>query len=207
MNKVFGSKAVVLPVKIPDNESSSEEESEQLPSLKEEKELFSIRDFLGRELNERIKRKLAPQELLINLKLISKLEVGDKLNFKGVNGVTISSSHDWSLLPIFVANKVNGIFRRFFREDGRKNTLVFFYENIDAAIELLTENILTDKILCEEIVLALKDSLVGLKKDKVTYNEDIMYTSCLETLVSFSIISKLKKLKLQGLEVDLSHFK
>ena len=172
-------------------------------------EYFSIRDFLKKELNELSeykKPKMKPQELMINLKFISKLKQGDKINFKSSGGMSICNQDDWRLLPVWLSNKINGVFRNWYKEES-KDTLCFFFENITQTVDTIKKNVKTDLVMCSNLVESLRECIEGLENSKTTYHNDSLYISCIDTLISFELISKLKKLRNEGLEVNLTKFK
>ena len=92
--------------------------------------------------------------IIINLKIISKIQKGQKVSVQG----PILSLEYYSYIPEFI--------RRWFKKDGREKTInqIKFY--IDNAIKI-------DNNQKHRIINELEQSKKGIENLKVTYNDDV----------------------------------
>lgn len=130
----------------------------------------------------------ANDDLLTNLKIISSLQKGQKLDVSDKTVHTITSSYDEYVTAIV----------RFRKVENRDKTVEFIRTNIDQAISLI--NILKQdlKIVAsmptteelkklkniKRLIEAVKASFMGVENVKETYKTDVKITSFLDTLLT-----------------------
>jgi len=115
----------------------------------------------------------ASEDIIPKLKFISRLNKGDKINVKN--------------MYIQPNNFLNRIIRSFFHVDDRTNTLMFVNHTVKKSFELFLEHINSnnafDIILCQNIILDLKNAKNGLINLKETYISDIMFICKIDALL------------------------
>jgi hypothetical protein len=113
------------------------------------------------------------EDIIPKLKFISRLNKGDKINVKN--------------LYIQPNNFINKISRSFIHVDDRTNTLFFVNNTIKKGFELFLQHIENknsfDHILCQNILIDLKNSINGLLNLKETYGDDIMFICKIDALI------------------------
>lgn len=113
------------------------------------------------------------EDIIPKLKFISRLNKGDKINVKN--------------LYIQPNNFINKISRSFIHVDDRTNTLFFVNNTIKKGFELFLQHIENknsfDHILCQNILVDLKNSINGLLNLKETYGDDIMFICKIDALI------------------------
>jgi hypothetical protein len=127
------------------------------------------------------------KEMLSRLKLIGRLQKGEKIDTK----------------RIFVQpnNMFTSVSRTLFNQDNRSNCLTFVQNTINRSFEILTtyerSDSESDRAMCINIVKDLDQSKIGLRHLSSTYATDIKFHCDIDTLIQFidaklsSIISKL----------------
>jgi hypothetical protein len=112
-------------------------------------------------------------DVISKLKFIGKIQKGDKINVKNMN---VQSD---GLMTRFT--------RGFIYFDNRQNTLTFIHNTIKKSFEIINHHLNSkhtfDKIIFENIVKDLKDSVKGMENLKETYMNDIMFCCKLDTLI------------------------
>lgn len=131
------------------------------------------------------------ETIILNLKIIAKIEIGNKLCINEKN--------------IFIDNTYFQSIYRYFNENSRFKTIEFL-EYLDKEISVKIENILNNKnnpeldlfLNTRESILVdlnhnIQISLVGLKNLKETYNDDQYTKSKIEIIIN-SFELKIKKI-------------
>ena len=131
------------------------------------------------------------ETIILNLKIIAKIEIGNKLCINEKN--------------IFIDNTYFQSVYRYFNENSRFKTIEFL-EYLDKEISIKIENILNNKnnpeldlfLNTRESILVdlnhnIQISLVGLKNLKETYNDDQYTKSKIEIIIN-SFELKIKKI-------------
>lgn len=113
-------------------------------------------------------------EIVANLKFISKIKVGEKVDVQSQQ--------------LHVNNWITGIYRTFIaRRESRDLTFSYFRSVVTNAIEfiraLATSGVENDKKI-SSIMEALEESKIGFTNLKKTYEDDRMFESKIETLLS-----------------------
>ncbi len=112
-------------------------------------------------------------DVISKLKFIGKIQKGDKINVKNMN---VQSD---GLLTRFT--------RGFIYFDNRQNTLTFIHNTVKKSFEIISHHLNSkhtfDKIIFENMVKDLKDSVKGMENLKETYMNDIMFCCKLDTLI------------------------
>lgn len=112
-------------------------------------------------------------DIIPKLKFISRLNKGDKINVKN--------------LYIQPNNFINKISRSFIHIDDRTNTLIFVNNTIKKGFDLFLQHIESnnsfDTILCQNILIDLKNAINGLLNLKETYGDDIMFVCKIDSLI------------------------
>ena len=124
------------------------------------------------------------KKIISDLKFISQLEKGDKINTK------------------FMYRQPDGfttrIIRTFFNHDTRQNTLKFIQETIYSTFDILLyyerSNKPSDRSTCINILSDLNKSKIGLNNLKETYSEDLKFKCDIDTILE-TIESKLKDIE------------
>ena len=115
------------------------------------------------------------KQVISNLKFISKIDAGDKIDTINV----------YKMPPTWTSS-----FLRTIRMDNRRSTLAFISSTIKSTFELLEYMERTDNCLFDAIVKDLVDCQHGLKNLKVTYSDDIKFQCDIDTMLQI-IQSKL----------------
>lgn len=121
------------------------------------------------------------KEIISNLKFISKLEVGDKIDTKNL----------YRMQPGYLST----IYRTI-SFDSRKSTLVFISKTISNVFELLERLEKSNTDLYNSIIDDLTSTYGGLNNLKETYNDDIKFQCDIDTLIQIiqsEINNKYKK--------------
>ena len=112
-------------------------------------------------------------DVISKLKFIGKIQKGDKINVKNMN---VQSD---GLMTRFT--------RGFIYFDNRQNTLTFIHNTVKKSFEIIQHHLNSkqtfDKIIFENMVKDLKDSVKGMENLKDTYMNDIMFCCKLDTLI------------------------
>jgi hypothetical protein len=112
-------------------------------------------------------------DVISKLKFIGKIQKGDKINVKNMN---VQSD-----------GLMTRITRGFIYFDNRQNTLTFIHNTVKKSFEILNHHLNSkhtfDKIIFENMVKDLKDSVKGMENLKETYMNDIMFCCKLDTLI------------------------
>ena len=121
------------------------------------------------------------KEIISNLKFISKLEVGDKIDTKNL----------YRMQPGYLST----IYRTI-SFDSRKSTLAFISKTVSNVFELLERLEKSNTDLYNSIITDLTSTYVGLNNLKETYNNDIKFQCDIDTLIQIiqsEINNKYKK--------------
>jgi hypothetical protein len=113
------------------------------------------------------------KELISRLKFISKISKGDKINVKYM-----------IVQPDGFATKIS---RTIIAQDNRRNTLNFIRNTIDKTFEMIStyssSTKQSNKAICLNIIIDLKNSKNGLHNLKETYLEDIKFCCDIDTAI------------------------
>ena len=112
-------------------------------------------------------------ETFSRLKLISKIQIGDKINL----------NKDISITPDGVITQIS----RMLYQENRMKTLVFVQDTINKTFEILKcyerSNKKTDIMMCKNLLKDLKSSKIGLSNLKETYSIDVKYQCDIEVVL------------------------
>jgi hypothetical protein len=112
-------------------------------------------------------------ETFSRLKLISKIQIGDKINL----------NKDISITPDGVITQIS----RMLYQENRMKTLVFVQDTINKTFEILKcyerSNKKTDIMMCKNLLKDLKSSKIGLSNLKETYSNDVKYQCDIEVVL------------------------
>lgn len=115
------------------------------------------------------------KEIISRLKLIGRLQKGEKIDTK----------------RIFVQpdSMVTSVSRTFYSQDNRSNGLTFVQHTINRSFEILTtyerSDSESDRAMCGNIVKDLRQARVGLANLASTYSSDIKFRCDIDTLIQF----------------------
>ena len=114
------------------------------------------------------------KHVLSCLKFIANIKVNEKINLR------------------YLSLQEDGFFTQLLRtlnQDNRQKTLVFIDETIHKAFELIkcyeNSKLMSEKIMCDNLILDLKSSREGIKNLKTTYNTDLKFICDLNCLLEF----------------------
>ena len=112
-------------------------------------------------------------ETFSRLKLISKIQIGDKINL----------NKDISITPDGVITQIS----RMLYQENRMKTLVFVQDTINKTFEILKcyerSNKKTDIMMCKNLLKDLKSSKIGLSNLKETYSIYVKYQCDIEVVL------------------------
>jgi hypothetical protein len=114
------------------------------------------------------------KHVLSCLKFIANIKVNEKINLR------------------YLSLQEDGFFTQLLRtlnQDNRQKTLVFIDETIHKAFELIkcyeNSKLMSEKIMCDNLILDLKSSREGIQNLKKTYNTDLKFICDLNCLLEF----------------------
>lgn len=115
----------------------------------------------------------ATSDILSKLKFIGKIQKGEKINVK--------------YLYVQPSNWFTRLSRTFYLTDNRMNAYNFIESTINRCFEIIsvqkqTKGITSFKLI-ENILIDIKDAIVGIQNLKDTYSYDVMFCCKLDTLV------------------------
>lgn len=119
------------------------------------------------------------KETISRLKFIGRIQIGDKVNLK-----SMYIQPDGLITQLL----------RSINQDNRSKTLIFLQDTISKTFEILkcyeTSTKLSERIMCSNLILDLKNSKNGLHNLKETYILDVKFVCDIDTLLQ-SIDAKL----------------
>lgn len=119
------------------------------------------------------------KETISRLKFIGRIQIGDKVNLK-----SMYIQPDGLITQLL----------RSINQDNRSKTLIFLQDTISKTFEILkcyeTSMKLSERIMCNNLILDLKNSKSGLHNLKETYIMDVKFVCDIDTLLQ-SIDAKL----------------
>ena len=131
------------------------------------------------------------KEIISKLKFIGKVKKGEKINTKHMYVQSNSMSTSFA--------------RTFWNQDNRGNALNFVQETVNRAFELLISyersTVESDRVLFENLLKDLNNSLCGLNNLKFTYIEDTKFCCDMDTLLEY-IIARIKKYTIEEEDGD-----
>lgn len=114
------------------------------------------------------------KHVLSCLKFIANIKVNEKINLR------------------YLSLQEDGFFTQLLRtlnQDNRQKTLVFIDETIHKAFELIkcyeNSKLMSEKIMCDNLILDLKSSREGIENLKKTYSTDLKFICDLNCLLEF----------------------
>lgn len=140
---------------------------------------ISIRNILNdfnnndiKETENNIKMESSHDEIISRLKILGKIQKGDKINVKK--------------LQIQNEGILTSFYRTFITQDTRANTLVFIKSVINRSFELVSMFNKSDREsdikFCQNMIDDLKASQIGIKNLEHTYITDIKFVCDLQTI-------------------------
>jgi hypothetical protein len=119
------------------------------------------------------------KETISRLKFIGRIQIGDKVNLK-----SMYIQPDGLITQLL----------RSINQDNRSKTLIFLQDTISKTFEILKcyelSTKLSERIMCNNLILDLKNSKSGLHNLKETYIMDVKFVCDIDTLLQ-SIDAKL----------------
>lgn len=108
--------------------------------------------------------------LIIELELVGKIKIGDKLNISNQNQTSVSIEH-----PTFYSS-----FTRWYYEDGRDKTAEYLQSLVTRTSEKISGIDITDR---NRLIRATYNAMSGIKCLVFTYASDLAYVTRLENIL------------------------
>ena len=114
------------------------------------------------------------QEIFTRLKFIGKIQVGEKINTR-------------NYLSVMEDGWLTSVIRRFYSFETRSDSLSFITDTINNALHIIDKirqsESNNDKIILENMLKDLAQTIVGLKNLMRTYQDDLVFQCRLETTI------------------------
>jgi hypothetical protein len=130
-------------------------------------------------------------EVISKLKFIGKIQKGEKINVR--------------TLCVQPNNWFTTIVRTLFNTDNRANAYNFIESIINRSFDIINVNRVSISIvnrqIVENVILDLKQAVIGISNMKDTYEFDVMYCCKLDTLVQ-SINSRISEITINDINMN-----